>query len=461
MTMLGPLLGPDIEELIAQRQFPELREVLTAFSPADVAEILEDLTPSELAVVFRILPRDKAADIFEHLPLTLQETLVHGLGTEDVAAVLNEMDPDDRTNLLEELPANVTQRLLALLTPQERKIATTLLGYPPESVGRRMTPDYVAIRPDWTIGEALNYIRRVGKDKETLNVLYVIDDHGRLIDDLKLRELILADPERRVSDLMDTKFVALRADEDQEECVRAFQRYDRVALPVTDSAGVLVGMVTVDDVLDVVEAEATEDMQKLGGMEALDMPYMQVGFFTMVRKRALWLCALFLGQTLTATAMGHFEEEISRAVVLALFVPLIISSGGNCGSQATSLIIRAFAVREVSLRDWWQVMYREMGAGFALGLVLGALALLRIVFWPWRLEVYGEHYVLVATAVALSLVGVVLYGSLVGAMLPFILRRIGLDPAVSSAPFVATLVDVMGIIIYFTIAALVLKGTLL
>ena len=367
----------------------------------------------------------------------------------------------DRTALLEELPGTVTQRLLALLSPEERRVATQLLGYPEESIGRRMTPDYVALRDSWTVAQVLEHIRKVGHDRETLNVLYVVDERGRLIDDIRLREVILADPAAPLSSIMDRQFSALRVDQDQEEAVREFQRLDRVALPVVDSAGMLVGMVTVDDVMDVAEEEVTEDMQKMAAVEALDAPYLDVGFFTMVRKRVIWLSVLFLGQMLTATAMGYFEDEISQAIVLALFIPLIISSGGNSGSQTATLVIRAMAIRELHMRDWWRVLVREAGSGFTLGCLLGLIALLRIGLWPWREEVYGEHYFMVAITVAVSLIGVVMYGTLVGSMLPMVLRRLGLDPAVSSAPFVATLVDVTGIVIYFTIAALMLRGTLL
>lgn len=459
--MFGKLIGPDIEEMIANREFIALRKAILLLDPSSVAELMEDLPPQDVGVVFRILPRGLAADIFEYLPLENQEELLRSLGREHVAAVLNEMDPDDRTALLEELPGTVTQRLLTLLSPEERRVATQLLGYPEESIGRRMTPDYVALRDSWSVAQVLEHIRKVGHDRETLNVLYVVDERGRLIDDIRLREVILADPAAPLSSIMDRQFSALRVDQDQEEAVREFQRLDRVALPVVDSAGMLVGMVTVDDVMDVAEEEVTEDMQKMAAVEALDAPYLEVGFFTMVRKRVIWLSVLFLGQMLTATAMGYFEDEISQAIVLALFIPLIISSGGNSGSQTATLVIRAMAIRELHMRDWWRVLVREAGSGFTLGCLLGLIALLRIGLWPWREEVYGEHYFMVAITVAVSLIGVVMYGTLVGSMLPMVLRRLGLDPAVSSAPFVATLVDVTGIVIYFTIAALMLRGTLL
>lgn len=459
--MLGQLVGPDIVEMIQNRQFADLRRALSALPLASVAEIFADMASADAAVLFRLMPRDLAADIFEYMPVEAQETLLHSLGQEQVAAVLNEMSPDDRTALLEELPGPATQRLLTLLSPEERKVATELLGYPEDSIGRIMTPDYVAVRGDWTVAEVLNHIRRVGRDKETLNVVYIVDAQGKLIDDIRLRELILADPATPLANLIDKQFTALDARQDQEVAVETFKRLDRTALPVVDSAGHLVGIVTVDDVLDVAEEEVTEDMQKMAAMETLEAPYLRTPFWTLVRKRATWLSALFIGEMLTATAMGYFEHEISRAVVLALFIPLIISSGGNSGSQAASLIIRSLAVHELTVRDWLRVFRREIASGLALGCVLGAIALMRIMFWPWRLSLYGEHYAMVALTVAIALIGVVMYGTLVGAMLPIILRRIGLDPAVSSAPFVATLVDVSGIVIYFTIAAVMLRGSLL
>jgi magnesium transporter len=371
------------------------------------------------------------------------------------------MEPDDRTALLEELPAEVAQRLISLLTPGERSITQTILGYPEESVGRLMTPDYVRVRPEWTIAQAMDHIRRYGRDAETVNVIYVVDEQGRLIDDLRIRQFLLADPQQTVESIMDRKFVALSATDDREEAVRLMHHYDRVALPVVDTRGILVGIVTADDVADVAEEEATEDIQKMGGMEALDVPYMETGFLPLVRKRAGWLSVLFVGEMLTATAMGYFEHEIQRAVVLALFIPLIISSGGNSGSQACSLIIRAMAVREIGLAQWYRVMRRELASGLVLGAVLGTIALVRITMWPTRATLYGQHYVLIATAVSLSLIGVVTFGTIAGSMLPFILRRLGFDPATASAPFVATLVDVTGIVIYFCVAAVVLRGTLL
>lgn len=459
--MIGQLLRPEIKELIESRDFSVLRDFLKEFQPVDIAELIADLPENDQAILFRILPKNLAADVFEYLDLEKQKSLLKAMAHEQVVNILNEMAPDDRTALLEELPSTTVRQLLQLLTPQERSIAQTLLNYPENSVGRLMTPDYIAIKKDWTVKDVLDYIRQYGRDSETLNLLYVVDDRGKLLDDIRLREFLLAPLDKKVSDLMDEKFVALSVNDDQETAVGAFKKYDRFALPVTDSEGNLVGIVTIDDVLDVADEEATEDIQKFGGMEALGEPYLNTSLLEMVKKRSTWLVVLFLGEMLTATAMAFFEKEIARAVILALFVPLIISSGGNSGSQAATLIIRAMTLGEVTLRDWWRVMRREIISGFLLGSVLGSIGFLRITIWSKFTNIYGPHYIRIAAAVGLSLVGVVMLGTLAGSMLPFLLRRLGLDPAVSSAPFVATLVDVTGLIIYFTVALLILRGTIL
>jgi magnesium transporter len=450
-----------LEEALHARNFVAVREAAETLPPADIAAQFNHWTASEQAPLFRVLPRHLAADIFEYLPLKEQEELLKALGQEEVAAILNEMSDDDRTRLLEELPAPATQRLLALLNEKERAIAARLLGYPEDSVGRLMTPHYIAVRPDWTVQQTLDYVRKHGQDSETLNLVYVVDERGKLIDDVRMRKFLLADPAQRVSDLMDAHFMALKATDDRQTAVNVFRQADLAALPVTDSEGVLIGIVTSDDILDVAETLATEEMQMFGGSEALDEPYMQIAFGRMVKKRAGWLVILFIGEMLTATAMGYFEEEIAKAVVLALFVPLIISSGGNSGSQAATLVIRALALGEVKLRDWWRVMRREVFAGLALGAILGGIGFLRIALWSAFSDLYGPHWLLVAITVGLALVGIVLWGVLAGSMLPFILRRLGFDPASSSAPFVATLVDVTGLVIYFSVAAVILRGTLL
>ncbi|MBX7096896.1 MAG: magnesium transporter [Myxococcaceae bacterium] len=459
--MLGLFLKPEYEELIAKKDWESLRVALEDLDPADIAEVLEDLPPQDSGVIFRILPRERAATAFEYLPVDQQAGLVSTLSSDSLVKVLNEMAPDDRTRLFEELPAEVTKRALQQLNPEQLRVARALLGYPDESAGRFMTPEYLSVTPGMTAAQALDRVRTHGKTAETLNVIYVVDDHGVLLADLRLAEVVMAPPDTRVGDLPTRGLVALTATQGREEVVQTFEKYDRVALPVTDSGGVLVGIITVDDVLDAAEQEATEDIQRLGGMEALDAPYMEIGFFEMVKKRGGWLSVLLVGEMLTTTAMSYFEDEIARAVVLALFIPLIISSGGNSGSQATSLIIRALAVREIELKDWWRVLLRELRSGLALGVLLAVIGFARIMLWPSRDTLYGPHYLLIACTVACSLIGVVLFGACAGAMLPFALRRLGFDPATASAPFVATLVDVTGLVIYFTVASTFLAGVLL
>ncbi len=459
--MLSQLLKPDYEELIQAKDWDTLRELLAELEAPDRAEILEGLSAQDSALLFRILPRAEATEVFEHLPLEYQTELVETLAGEQLIRILDEMAPDDRTRLLEELPAEVTRRLVAKLSPDERKIANQLLGYPERSAGRSMTPEYVAIKPDMTVAEALAHIREHAKKSETINVVYITDARSKLLGEVPLASLVLAQPTARVDSIEDSQLIAIPTTALREDVVAAFEKYDRLALPVTDGGGNLVGIITVDDVLDVQAEEATEDIQKLGGTEALDAPYLDTDIFTMLRKRAGWLAVLLVGEMLTATAMTYYEHEIQRAVVLALFVPLIISSGGNSGSQATSLIIRALALREVELVDWWRVFVREIRTGTMLGLILGVIGFVRVQFWPTAATTYGPHYTRVALTVAGSLVGVVLFGSVVGSMLPFALRRVKLDPATASAPFVATLVDVTGLVIYFTIANIFLKGVLL
>jgi magnesium transporter len=456
--MLSQLLQPEIKSLIEERKLSELKEVLSDWTPADIAEVLKDFPEKDQAIIFRLLSRDLAADTFEYLDFDMQMELLKAMGKTEVASILNEMSPDDRTALFEELPSTASKQLITLLTADERRIAQTLLGYPEDSVGRLMTPDYIAVKPEWSMTETLNHIRENGKDSETLNIIYVIDEKGKLIDDIKIRDIILAPLDKKVIDLMDENFVALNVFDDQEKAVEVFKKYDRIALPVVDSYGVLIGIVTIDDVFDVAEEEATEDIHKSAGMEALGEPYTTIPFLQMVKKRAGWLVILFVGEMLTATAMGFFEKEISKAVVLALFVPLIISSGGNSGSQASTLVIRAMALGEVKLKDWWKIMRREALSGLSLGIILGAVGFLRITVWSSFTDLYGPHWILVAAAIFCSLIGVVLWGTLSGAMLPFILRKLGADPATSSAPFVATIVDVTGIVIYFVVATIILSG---
>ena len=460
--MIGSLLQPELAELIRERKFNELRDTLVEFPALDIAEILGDLSAEDKAVLLRILPHDLAADVFEYLSLEDQERLVQALGTDHVSQILNEIQPDDRTALLEELPGPVTQKLLNLLSPDQRKVAAELLGYPKDSIGRRMTPEYIAIKHNWTVGDCLVHLRREGKNREeVLSQLYVVDEKDRLVDMVRLRNLVVADPGRPVTDLLEGQVYPLKASDDQETAIAAFKKYDMTMLPVIDSQGVLVGVLTVDDVIDLIERETTEDIQKLGGSEALDEPYLTIALPRMIRKRAPWLIILFLSEMLTTTAMGFFEDEISRAVILALFLPLIISSGGNSGSQATTLIIRAIAIGEVRLAHWWRVMRREIFTGLTLGVILGIIGFIRVSVWHFAFGMYGQFWWLIALTIFMSLIGVIMWGSLSGSMLPFVLKKCGLDPATASAPFVATLVDVTGIVIYFNVAFFVLSGSLL
>jgi magnesium transporter len=453
--------------MIEARDFVALREVFREWAPADVAEVIVDLPEDEQVIIFRLLPHDLAADVFEYLDLDAQQKLLRAMAHEQVVGILNEMAPDDRTALLEELPSAAARQLIRLLTPEERRIATALLGYPEDSVGRLMTPDFVAVHEDWTVQQVLDYVREHGSDRETLNFVYVVDDRGKLIDDVRMREFLLRPLTAKVNEIRDQTFGALNVTDSQQDALNVFRKYDRAALPVVDSNGVLVGIVTADDMLDVAEEEATEDIQKFGGMEALEEPYMRIPLWRMVRKRAGWLIILFLGEMLTATAMANYQEELAKALVLALFLPLIVSSGGNSGSQASTLMIRAMALGEVTLRDWWRVMGREVQAGLALGAILGVIGVVRVAIWAivgehyLHRQPYGPHWPLVALTVGISLVGVVIWGTLSGSMLPFLLRRIGADPATSSAPFVATLVDVTGLIIYFSIALVIMRGVML
>jgi magnesium transporter len=465
--VVGKILEPEIRSLIEARNFGALREVFREWPPSDLAEVILDMPEDEQVIIFRVLPHALAADVFEYLDVDAQQKLLRAMAHEQVVGILNEMAPDDRTALLEELPSAAARQLIRLLTPEERHVATALLGYPEDSVGRLMTPDFIPVHEDWTVQQVLDYVREHGRDSETLNFVYVVDDRGKLIDDVRMREFLLRPLTAKVSEIRDQSFVALNAADSQQDALNIFRKYDRAALPVVDSSGILVGIVTSDDMLDVAEEEATEDIQKFGGMEALEEPYMRIPLWRMVRKRAGWLIILFLGEMLTATAMANYQEELAKALVLALFLPLIISSGGNSGSQASTLMIRAMALGEVTLRDWWHVMRREVQAGVLLGAILGAIGVVRVGGWAilgeqyLHRQPYGPHWPLVATTVGIALVGVVLWGTLSGSMLPFLLRRIGADPATSSAPFVATLVDVTGLIIYFSIALVIMRGVML
>ncbi|MCD7972698.1 MAG: magnesium transporter [Candidatus Azobacteroides sp.] len=463
-TFLREDTGKQIRQFIQDKNWKTLKMQLNALQPFEIVEVIQDLEEEEQVILFRLFSREQAKKIFEELTPEEQKSVIEGLAANShlVANLLNDLDPDDRTAFFEELPGEVAQPLLQMLSPEEREITIRLLGYPEDSIGRLMTPEYVAIRSYFTVAQALEHIRKYGHDSETLNVIYVVDQHWKLIDDIRIKEIILASPEQRIADLIDDRFVALNAYDDQEVAVKVFRDHDRVALPVIGTDGILLGIVTVDDVLDVAEEESTEDFQKFGGTEGLDLSYTKTPLMEMVRKRAGWLIILFLGEMLTASAMGHFEEQLAQAVVLALFVPLIISSGGNSGSQAASLIIRSLALGELKLKNWWYVMRKEIYSGLLLGGMLGIVGFTRILIWQKTgLHDYGEFWIWVGASVAVSLLFIVMWGTLSGSMIPFILKKLGLDPATASAPFVATLVDVTGLIIYFSVAMFFLTGKVL
>ena len=456
---------PDIKEqfkdVIVTEDKLQIREFLNDQNISDIAELIYEFEDFASQIIGN-MSIHRAVAAFKIIDLSLQKTIIQDLPAFHSAELLNELPADDRTAFLEELPSEVVKELIKTLDPEERKITLALLGYPEGSVGRLMTPDYITVKTEWTMQEVLVHIRTEGKDSETIDVIYVVNDKGEFIDDIRIREVILASPDKKVIDIIDYRFITLNVNDDQEIANQTFKMNHRVALPVVDNHNILLGIVTIDDILWVANEEFSEDLQKIGGTEALDEPYLEMPIFRLFKKRITWLVVLFLGEMLTATAMGYFEDEIKKAVVLALFIPLIISSGGNSGSQASTLIIQAMAVGELSITDWWRVIRRELTSGIMLGSVLGVIGFVRVMVWSQLFpQVYGVHYILIAGTVGLSLVGVVLWGTIGGSMLPIILKRLGADPAVSSAPFVATLVDVTGLIIYFSVAYLFLEGILL
>lgn len=456
------LLAPDVELLVQNQQWRDVRETLSRLEAADVAEVIDTMQPHEdAAMAFRMLPRELAADVFAHFEADKQENLLNLLGGDRAVRLVESLDADDRAALLEEMPTEVSTALIAKLSPASRRVTQAILGYPEESVGRLTTPDYVRVRPEWTCAEAIEHIRRFGRDAETVHWLYVIDHERKLLDDIHLRRVLLADPETTIADVMDHEFVALDAHDDREEAVRMMARYDRTALPVLDSRGLLLGIVTADDVADVAAEEFTEDVHKLGGLEALDTPYLATAVRDMVKKRGGWLAGLFLMQIATIFVMTSFDEALEKAVILAVFVPLIISSGGNTGTQAASLLVRAIALGEVTFADWVRVAGKELLSGLLLGSVLGVLGVGVVLGLDAVGLASSEHSGRVAFTVGTSVVGIVIWGTLIGSLLPLVLHKLKLDPATSSSPLVATLMDVSGLTIYFAVALLLLKGSLL
>ena len=456
-----PTIQEQFESIVQTEDKLQIRDFLNHQNITDVVDLVYEFPDFESQIIAN-MSVNRAASVFKLLEFATQKRIIQTLPPNTIASLLNELPADDRTDFLEGLPSNALRELIKLLDPEERKITLSLLGYPENSIGRLMTPDYVYVYPDNTIEEVFATIRKYGKDSETINVIYVINEKGELLDDIRIRDFILNTPDKKVSELMDSRVISLNAYDDQETASEVFKMNNRVALPVVSNSNKLLGIVTIDDMLWVASEEFSEDMQKMGGTAALNEPYLEMPIFKLFKKRIVWLVVLFLGEMLTATAMAYFQDEIAKAVVLALFVPLIISSGGNSGSQASTLIIQAMAVGEITILDWWRVMRREIFSGLLLGSVLGIIGFFRIAVWHSIFpDVYGEHWIPLGMTVGITLLGVVLWGTLTGSMLPLLLKRLGADPAVSSAPFVATLVDVTGLVIYFSVAFMLLSGRLL
>jgi len=453
-------LKDQFTEVIQSEDVLRIKDFLNNQNISEVADLIYEFPDYESQIIGH-LSIHRASSVFKILDVPTQKRIIQDLPAFKTAELLNDLSADDRTSFLEELPSEVVKELIKTLDPEERKITLSLLGYPEGSVGRLMTPDYIAVQEDWTVREVIDHIREVGKDSETIDVIYVVDDRGVFIDDIRIREIILANPEKEIKDVIDNRYIALNVNDPQETASEAFKMNNRVALPVLDNNHLLLGIVTIDDVLWITQEESAEDITKIGGTEALDEPYLEIPLVKLFKKRVVWLVVLFLSEMLTATAMGYFEDEIAKAVVLALFVPLIISSGGNSGSQASTLIIQAMALGEISITDWWRVIRRELLSGMMLGAVLGVIGFTRVMLWNQIFHTYGDHSFLIASTVGFSLVGVVLWGTIAGSMLPIVLKRFGADPATSSAPFVATLVDVTGLVIYFSVAFVIMRGILL
>lgn len=451
-------LKEKFEQLILTDEKLSITEFLNDQNISDVANLIYDFEEHQAMIVAN-LSIHRAASVFKILDLAEQKRIINALPPFKTAELLNELPADDRTSFLEELPSNVVRELIKLLDPEERKITLSLLGYPENSVGRLMTPDYVYVYEKNTVAQVFDTIRKFGKNSETIDVIYVINERGELLDDIRIRDVILASPSTLVRELMDERVVTLNSDEDQENAYELFKMNNRVAIPVVSKSNKLLGIVTIDDVLWMAGEEFSEDMQKMGGTQALDEPYLDTPILKMFKKRISWLVVLFLGELLTASVMQYFEQELQRYIVLALFIPLIMSSGGNSGSQASTLVIQALATGDVVIADWGRVLRRELISGLLLGAVLGLVGYCRILIWHGIFpNLYGSHYQMIGLVVAFTLLGIVLWGTLCGSMLPLLLKRLGADPAVSSAPFVATLVDVTGLLIYFSVAYLLLSG---
>ena len=455
-----PTLQEQFEAIIQTEDKLQIREFLDDQNISDVALLVEE-NPEHESQIIANMSVHRAASVFKIIDLSTQKRIIHELPPNTTASLLNELPADDRTDFLEELPSNVVRELIKLLDPDERKITLSLLGYPENSIGRLMTPDYVYVYPWNTIEEVFTTIRKFGKDSETINVIYIINEKGELLDDIRIREFILNPPDKKVEELMDERFVALHPEDDQETASEVFKMNNRVALPVVSNNNQLLGIVTIDDILWVAEEEFSEDMQKMGGTEALEEPYLDVPIFKLYKKRIIWLFILFIGETLTIAAMANFQETLEQVLVLSTFIPLIISSGGNSGSQAATLIIQALALGEITVQDWWRIARREILSGLFMGVTLGIVGFFIIYGGHQFFGLFGEHFIRIGFAIGTAIIGVVMWGTIMGSMLPLLLKKLGADPATSSTPFIATLVDVTGLLIYFGTAFLLLKGVLL
>lgn len=463
-------MSAELDEISIQQQFEEviasedklaIQNFLNDQNISDVAELIYENEMYETQII-SLLSIHRASSVFKILELSTQKRIIKNLPSIKTTELLNELPVDDRVAFLEELPTSIVRDLIKRLDPDERRDTLKLLGYPENSMGRIMTPDYVYVYEENTVAEVFETIRKHARGSETIDVIYVINEKGELQDHIRIRDFILAEPQTKVNEIMDRRFISLNVHDDQEIASEVFKMNNRVALPVIDDNNILLGIVTIDDILWVAEEEFSEDIQKIGGTEALDEPYLDMPFWKLISKRAPWLIILFVGELFTASAMSFFEDEIKKVLVLNMLVPLIISSGGNSGSQASTLIIQAMAKAEITITDWFSILKREFKSGFVLGGILGAVGFLRTYMWSFiEPHLYGSHTFLLAMVTAFAVLGVVLWGTLAGSMLPIILKRLKFDPATSSAPFVATLVDVTGIVIYFSVAYLFLSGVLL
>jgi magnesium transporter len=442
--MLKELLLPDIKELLQEKKFLEIKEGIKDWEAPEVADLLMELNKEEQGIFFRLLTREQAADVFSYLDLDSQKNLLNLMTQEHTRQILEDLTPDDRTALLEELPAEVTRNLLNLLSPEDLKEARMLLGYPEDSVGRLMTPDYVALKPYITVETAIYEIRISGKNKETIDRIYIVDDNFKLLDDIPLKDLIFSEPEKRIEEILDYNYIAISAYKDKEEAVELMKKYDLIALPVIDSNGVLVGIVTHDDILDVAEEEATEDIQRIAAVVPLELPYHKTPIFILYRKRVAWLIFLLISYFLSSSIIAHFHTVLDKIIAISFFIPMLIGSGGNTGTQIAALVIRAIALKEIELKDWFFVLKREIIMGILIGISLATVVFIRSFVWQG---------ILVAMIVSISMILIILWANTIGALLPIILKKIKIDPAIASDPFVATLVDQTGTLIYFTVAS--------